>query len=167
MKLIQSKSKEELIKELLELYSSFENVRIHYQAKSNKRSFNPKSIKRYKNKINVALDFDDRWQEGLDFKAVDQILSIFNSNSNFEIYVELGLYALDFSSELANAYGGDYGEEFYIYFTSLYEDIVGQVCKQGLDEKYKDQLKTSMRESFEGYGFRDSLEEIYFNYFRD
>ena len=75
------------------------------------------------------------------------------------------MYALEECTNLANIYGGDFGEEFYNYFVGLYEIIVGQVWRKGLDIEYQKRLEIIMEESFEGYSYKDELREIYYNHY--
>jgi len=167
---IKSKSKEELEQELKELYSSFETIRVHYNFKfnENKTKINKsKNLEKYKTKINQALNFNHSWQGGLDIEKVDKILSRLNSESNIKFYFELGLHALEECTNLANIYGGDFGEEFYNYFVELYENIVSQTWKKGLDSEYQIRIKTIMEESFEGYDYKGDLREIYNDHFPD
>ena len=164
---IHSKSKGELVEELKELYSSFEAVRTHYSLKSKDKKFDPKIIKKYETKISEALNLDGNWQGGFNIDKVDNILSRLNSKSNHKYYIELGIYSINECTELANAYGGDYGDEFYLYFIELYQNVNALIWEEGLENEYQMRLRILMEESFEGYGYQDELRDVYYNYFQE
>jgi hypothetical protein len=163
---LKYKTKDELNLELKELYSSFENVRVHYDLKINQRktTIKKKNLSTYKTKIQEALYPDDEWCCGFDIDEVDRILLLFNSESNIREYFELGLYALEEWNDLVDSYGGAFGDEFYDYFIALYHNIAAQVSKKGLKSTYQARFKKIMEESFEGYDYQDNLMDLYYSH---
>lgn len=167
---IESKSKEELEEELKELFSRFVKIREHYNFKldeSKTEKVKAPNLKRYKTKIHQVLNPDSTWQGGFDIEEVDKILSRLNNKAKIKYYFELGFYSLEECTGLANAYGGDFGEEFYNYFAELYEDLVRQVWDEGFESEYQSRIKGIMEESFEGYDYQDDLRDIYIRYYMD
>lgn len=124
----------------------------------------PKIVLQYKRKIIKTLHPDSEWKGGFNIYQVDKTIMKLNTKSNLNYYFEIGIYAIKECTLLAEYYGGDYGEEFYFYFEKLYEEIISQVCIENLENRYRDKLKEIMETAFEGYGYKDRLQDTYFNY---
>jgi hypothetical protein len=176
-KYIKSKSKEELKLELEELFSSFETVREHYHLKIRSLELNsntpeifsvidPKEITKYKKKIILALHPDENWEGGFDTEKVHGILSKLKSKSNSKYYIEIGLHAIEESTKLAKLYGGDYGGKYYIYFAELYENITQEIIKNCSENEYFEWLKMLSEEAFDGFGYKDDLEDTFNDNFK-
>lgn len=176
-KYIQSKNEEELKLELEELFSSFEIVRKHYHLKVSSLevnlntpeiffAINQKEITKYKKKIISALHPNKNWEGGFDTEKVHEILSKLKSKSNSKYYIEIGLYSIEESSKLANLYGGDYGDEYYIYFAQLYANITHEIIKNCSEKEYFEWLKMLSEEAFEGFGYKDDLKDIFNDNFK-
>ena len=161
LKYIKSKTEEELRTELCELFSSFEIVKDHYNIKISQGQLDSKVLKKYQNKIREALQPDYEWHGGFDVDEVEEIVSKFNNNTSIQYYFELGMYAIEECNDLAEIYQGDFGDEFFVYFVELYENIIDQVLNLKIENKYKVRLKTLMENSFDGYDFQDDLRDIY------
>ena len=172
VKYLEYKTKGELKKELIELYSTFDSVKDYYQSKITIKGqgvsikvSDSKVIERNQQKIIEALNLDHNWQGGFDTEKVGKILSRIKSKSKIRDYIELSLVSIEECTDLANTYGGDFGEEFYLFFSKLYRDVLEQALKEGLEKEYQEKLKLLMENSFEGYGYQDDLEEIYLSFF--
>lgn len=167
---IRSKSKNELEEELEELFSKFSTIRKHYDFKlgiSKTEKIKSPNLKRYKTKIYQALNPDSNWQGGFDIEEVGKILLRLKNKGKIKSYLELGLYSLEECTGLANAYGGDYGEEFYNYFVELYKDMVKLMWAEGLELEYQIRVTDIMEQSFKGYDYQDDLRDIYNKYYVD
>lgn len=167
---IRSKSKNELEEELEELFSKFATIRKHYDLKlgiAKTEEIKLPNLKRYKTKIHQALNPDSNWQGGFDIEEVGKILFRLKNKAKIKYYLELGLYSLEECTGLANAYGGDYGEEFYKYFVELYHDLVKLLWAKGLELEYQIRITEIMEHAFRGYDYQDDLRDIYNKYYVD
>ena len=45
-------------------------------------------------------------------------------------FIEVSLHAIEECTCVANDYGGRYGEEFYIYFEELYEEVLKRIVEK-------------------------------------
>ena len=77
----------------------------------------------------------------------------------------MGLFAVETCTEIADEYGGDFGEDFYIYFEELFENVAQAIFKEGLESKYRIWLKEIADGACDGYGHRDQLQESFVEYF--
>ena len=162
---LSSATKEELIQQLMDLVSRFENVEEYYQTKLNRDI--PKILDKYKKEITDALYPDGEWKGGFDLEAVEKTIKKYEKmGSPLASVISLKLFAIKSASELADAFGGDYGENFYIFFEEIYEEMHKDLKENGQLNNYKEQLKSVIEEAFEGYGHRDQLMDVYKGYFR-
>lgn len=67
---------------------------------------------------------------------------------------------------IANEFGGDFGEDFYIYFEELFEDTIKVILKENLESEYKVRLKEMANSACDGYGHYDQLQDTFREYFR-
>lgn len=160
-KFLDSLNHEALKKELGKLYMEIPAVKDYYEIKLSGNKSNQKILKKYQKKIDVALYPDDEFKGGFDLDKVDETLQKLKQTSHLRYYIETGIYAITQLSELANIYGGDFGEDFVIYFEELFEEVVGLSIKFGYGEEYKSSFKILTEMAFEGYGFNDQLNDIF------
>ena len=53
----------------------------------------------------------------------DKTVPAIGTSTN-EILYNFGLYAVEECTAIANEFGGDFGEDFYIYFEELFENVI-------------------------------------------
>lgn len=152
-------------KELSGLYRNFEVVRDYFNMKLSEESFDNRMIRKYKDRIIDALYPDSSFQGGLDVEKVDTVISNIKRNPNYLYFIQIGLFAVEECTRIANEYGGDYGEEFYEYFENLFEDVIRCIEDQGVKSKYKKQVEEIKSTAFDGYGHQDQLNDIFEKYF--
>jgi hypothetical protein len=159
------KSKEELIDELMLLHDRFKTVREFYGfTNSGKKEEHRKLIDSYKKKIDNALWPDGGWQGGLDVEMVSDFLTKFTKlTDNIEYQVELELYAIEQANVCANEFGGDFGEDYYMYIEEEFQKTLEKLVKHWLFENMQEKVKDIVKMSFEGYGHRDALEQLFYN----
>ena len=116
LKYIENQDKEGLKSDLKELYSSYEFVRNYYRIKFNNSNWNEALISQYKEDITKAIFPNKHMQGGLDFERVESIVEQLNSKSTTKYYIEAALHGIEECTNMANEYGGDFGDDFYIYF---------------------------------------------------
>ena len=166
-KYLQLKTKQELEEELMKIYSDFELVKDHYDIKLGGEKIDSKIIEKYQLRIHQALNPDSEWQGGFDIEKVEKILGRLNKKSNKKYYFEIAIYSIDECTKLANCYGGSYGEEFYLYFSGVFGELIQEIEKEGLKKEYRNRLKIVVNESFDGYSFQDDLKEIFENTYKE
>ena len=163
-KYIDAQDKAQLKLELKELYASFELVRDYYQIKLNQGAINEKLLTKYNRQVTKALYFDEYMEGGLDVNQVDGIVKRLNSEATLKYYIEVGLHAVEECTCIANDYGGDFGDDFYLYFEELYEKIVDLIVKKKLVADYIIRLKEIADAAFDGYGHYDQLQDTFKEY---
>ncbi len=164
---INSKSAEQLRGDLKELYSSFDLVKNYYQIKFKGREIDEKLLTKYKTKIRKALYPNARMEGGLDIKKIDIIIKELKSNTTIRYYIETCLYAIQECTAIANEFGGDFGEDFYIYFEELFENTLKIITHQRLEQEYESKLKIITNSAYNGYGHYDQLQDTLSKYFKD
>ncbi|MEM1123482.1 MAG: DUF6155 family protein [Bacteroidota bacterium] len=167
LRYINAQDKEQLRQELRELYSSFELVRNYYHIKLQKAEIDENLLSEYKGQVTKAIYPNKYMQGGLDFEKVDSIVKQLNSDSTFKYYIEVSLHAIEECTDIANEYGGDFGDDFYIYFEELYDKVLELIVKKNLTEEYKIRLKEIADCAFEGYGHYDQLQDTYDEYIKE
>jgi Family of unknown function (DUF6155) len=164
---INSQDIKQLRSELRELYSSFEFVRNFYRIKFKSDGIDEKLLSRYKDQITTVIYPNERMQGGLDIEKVDSIIKQLNSDSTIKYYIEICLYSIEECTNIANEFGGDFGDDFYIYFEELFEDAVKLILKENLEDEYKIRLKEIANSAFDGYGHYDQLQGTISEYIRE
>lgn len=163
---INTLNKNELKEELKKLYESLEQVKVHYSAiNAGSDKLDRKLLEKHEEQITKAIYPNKYMQGGLDTDKVENILKPFRSNSTIKYYLELGLFAVEECTNIANEFGGDFGEDFFIYFEELFEDIVQRISRGNLEEKYKIRLIDMTNSAFDGYGHYDQLKDVFSEYF--
>lgn len=162
---IKSLDSESLKSELRELYTSFEVVRNYYQIKFSNVGIDKQLFSTYQDQVTKAIYPNKHMQGGLDTEKVDSIVKQLKNPSTIRYYIEICLYAMETCTAIANEYGGDFGEDFYIYFEELFEDAIQAILKEGLESEYRIWLKEIANAACDGYGHRDQLQGTFTEYF--
>jgi len=166
-KYINAQDKDQLKRELQELYSSFELVRNYYHMKLKQSGIDENLLSKYKDQVTRAIYPNKYMQGGLDFEKVDSIVKQLNSDSTLKYYIEVSLHAIEECTSIANEYGGDFGDDFYIYFEELYDKVLELIVKKNLADEYKIRLKEIADYACEGYGHYDQLQGTYNEHIKD
>ncbi len=162
---IKSLESESLKSELRELYTSFEAVRNYYQIRFSNVGMDEQLLSTYQDQVTKAIYPNKHMQGGLDTEKVDSVVKELNSPSTIRYYVEISLFAVETCTDIANEYGGDFGENFYIYFEELFEDAIKAIFKEGFESEYQIRLKEIADSACDGYGHRDQLQDTFSEYF--
>lgn len=141
-------SEEAIKKELEILYENFEVVRDFYGMKLSQGKVTNRLIRKYKDRVIDALYPDGSFQGGLDVDKVDKIMSTVKRNPNYFYYIQVGIYAVEACTTVANDFGGDYGEEFYQYFEELYEGVIKFSEAKGVKDDYREQFEALKSKAF-------------------
>lgn len=171
MKLVELKrhlkqsSKDELIDDIVKLYSKVESVKDYYQTKLFPQS-EGQVVEKYKaivrNEFFPVRGFGKlRLSEAR--KAISDYKNICQSE---ESLVDLMLFYVEMGVKFISTYG-DIKESFYSSGESMYEKAVELIVKNEMQEMYEGRCRRIVKEASDtGYGFHDELGYIYRKYFK-
>jgi hypothetical protein len=163
---LKSRSKEQLITSIAELYKKFPAVKEHYQLEINPAS-EAEIAEGYKKTIKDEF-FPARGygQARLSVarKAVNDFKKLCNSP---EAWVDIMLFYVEQGVEFTTAYG-DIDEPFYNSMESMFEKALELVQKHDLYDFTRIRSQQILRDtSGMGWGFHDMLSEIYAETFEE
>lgn len=165
-KLLNNKSKEELVSEILQLHEKFIDVRQYFDfSRTKRKKIHSDIVENYKLQINDALWPDHSFEGGLDIEKVEEVLVTFKQVCDHPGYqIELLLHAVESASQCAYDFGGDFGEDYYEYFEEVFDETLSYMRRGELMKAFKENSQKVIKNAFEGYGHRDTLEELWEKY---
>ena len=164
-KYLNTKTDVELREEILQLMKLFPNVKEYYAIKVN--SDEDEIMEKYKKIIRNEF-FPDRGFGKLRYsvmkKALDDFIKI---SSNPACIAELMITYVESGVKFTNTYG-DIDEVFYVKIENMYDRLLAYVSENNLEDIYGNRLAEIMDQcSGIGWGFEDTMVELYYNYFND
>ena len=164
IEILRTKSVEELTSELATLSENFMAVQDYFDLKYKSKT-KPSILKKYKQKIDNAIYPDWEFNDGLNIDLVEEIIEGFsNITPRINYQIELGLYALEAGNKCANDMGGDFGEDYYLYFEELFEQTLNKCQKTKVSKKTTELIETILGTAFDGYGHKDTLKDLWAEY---
>lgn len=158
---INSLSEEKLRSELTKLHFKFSSVREYYKILlTNENVVDETLSQQYKEEIKIALYPNKYLEGGLDIKRIKEILFPLTG----KYYVEIGLFSVEECSNIAKELGGDFEEDFYMYFEDLFEEIVKYIIHQELLQEYREELIMIATSAIDIYNHSHELQEILRDY---
>jgi hypothetical protein len=157
---LTNQSQEQLIKQIIDLSSTFANVNDYYQQKINPQS-KDEIILKYKATIEHEF-FPKRGHGKLGLAAAKKAISEYKKTTD-DIYgvIDLMLFYVEQGVKFINEYG-DIKESFYYSGEAVYDDALKLMTKHHITEFYEVRCKQICRySSHTGYGFGDSIKDIY------
>jgi len=157
---LDAKNRQELTQLVQELFERSQEVRDYFEVLITKddRPF----LKKAKEDIIKALYPDERGRGGLKLKDVDQAIRNFEFiSSKLDSVVQLRLFALEEASALAEEYGGDFGEDFYIFFEDLFENLLQLLFREDKLGVYEHRIKSTIANATDAYGHYDTLMDVF------
>jgi len=161
---LSSKSKEELKKEIIQLFQAFPQVQEYFSTKIDPEA-ESKILSKYRRVIkNEFFPKDD--EPSLRYSVINKAISDFGKISRTpenvaELMVSCAEYGVDFTNEY-----GDINEDFYINIERMYEKAILYISKNNLEDHFQKRCKKIMEESEGiGWGFGDAMADIYFENF--
>ena len=122
-------------------------------------------LKKYKDNIDNAIYPDWEFNEGLNIDLVEEIIEGYsNITPIIDYQIELELYTLETGNKCANDMGGDFGEDYYIYFEELFEQTLNKCREINVSQEIKEKIESILESAFKGYGHKDTLEDIWAEY---
>lgn len=158
------KSVDELNTELITLFEKFKVVQDYFDLKY-KSQTSTSILKKYKQKIDRAIYPDWELNDGINLDLVEEILEGFsNITPKPEYQIELELYAIEAGNECARNLGGDFGEDYYLYFEELFEQILNKYKNIHDHQLFIKRIESILKSAFEGYGHKDTLEDLWMEF---
>jgi len=161
---LKKQSKAALEAQLLLLYDRIPQAEDFFRLQLGKATDD--IFKKYCHQIQDALYPDGSFEGGMDIDKVDHIIFTLDKlTSDIHLQVKIRIYAIQEATQLAHTYGGDYGEDFYIYFEELYEAVLIKLEQFELSDSYRHEMLQTAQRAYEGYGHYDVLMEHYNKYY--
>ena len=162
-KILKSKSNDELIKEIVELYKKFPDVKDYYSSNLSTDGMT-EVLEKYK-KIVQNEFFPTRGFGKLRLSVARKAVNDFKkiSNSSHDIAVIM-LHYVENGVEFTNEYG-DIDEQFYSSIESMYETALKHITKFNLEDEFYTRCKEVVSDtSGIGWGFHDCLGDLFCRY---
>ncbi|BCS96658.1 hypothetical protein DSLASN_22900 [Desulfoluna limicola] len=160
---LKTLSKEELIKEISELFKKSTFVKEHYINKFYSKS-SLEILNKYKRIIkNEFLPTNGFGKARLSVakKAISDFSKVSN---NTEFIAELMIYYVEVSVEYTNTYG-DITESFYNSMEGMYDKALNLIMSEDHIDKFQKRCFKILEDSEDtGWGFNEQLTEIFYNY---
>lgn len=163
---LKSLTKDEIEKEILTLIKNYKEVKEYFSIKLNEDNID-EILNKYKEKILIEF-FPNRGFGSFNFTNIRKTISDFKkiSTNNSQI-VDLTLYAVEQGVNFTNTYG-DINERFYMSIEKLYDEATRYMVENNLAVEFVrrcDEIVT--KASGIGWGFSDTMEDIYYNNLSD
>lgn len=98
----------------------------------------------------------------MNLDLVEEIMEGFsNITPKLKYQIELELYALEAGNKCAIDMGGDFGEDYYLYFEELFEQTLNKYQKINASQAITKRIETILETAFDGYGHKDTLEDLW------
>jgi hypothetical protein len=163
---LNTRSREQLIAEIGDMFSKIDSVRDFYQSKVN-LGYSAEVAEKYKSIIKHEF-FPTRGfgraQLSVARKAVSDYRKV--SDSKFGV-ADVMLYYVEMGVQFTNEYG-DIDEAFYNSMESMYERAVKYIVQHRMQGQFEERCRRIVADtSGMGWGFHDGLSYIYEEYFRE
>jgi hypothetical protein len=165
-KYLKERGQEELIADITDLFTRFEPVKEYYQLKLSGGESEWQLVEKYKATIYKqffpARGFGNP-KLGVARKAVSDYKKI---SSSSEGLADLMLFYVETGIKFTNAYG-DIDEPFYSSIESMYQRALEHLAKNKLLELFEERCKQVVSNTRGiGWGFHDTLADLYQQYFK-
>ncbi len=163
---LDTRSREQLIAEIGDMFSKIESVKDYYQSKFN-LGYSVEVSEKYKSIIKHEF-FPTRGfgraQLSVAKKAVSDYKKV--SASKFGV-ADVMLYYVEMGVQFTNTYG-DIDEAFYNSLESMYERAVKYIVQHGMQGQFEERCSKIVTDtSGIGWGFHDGLSYIYQEQFKE
>src|SRR5215210_1851089 len=163
---LDTRSREQLMAEIGDMFSKIDSVRDYYQSKLN-LGYSAEVAEKYKfiikHEFFPARGFG-RAQLSVARKAVSDYKKV--SASKFGV-ADVMLYYVEIGVQFTDAYG-DIDEAFYNSMESMYERAVKYIVQHGMQGQFEERCGKIVADTSEvGWGFHDGLSYIYEEYFKE
>lgn len=156
------KTKEDLLKEIINLYQIIPAVKEYYSGLMG----NPLEVlEQYKSKIEQEFIFYGNTPPKLRFSVARKCINDFKKVCNDgELQAELMFHYCSCLTEFNTEYSVD-DENFYSRAEKLFEQSLDLAMKSDVLDKFEYRALGLVENSCDGWGFKDCLSDIYSNYY--
>ena len=158
-------TRKELEKEITGLYKHFANVKDYYDMKYE----DPLESKAFNKALKTIRDqfYPSRGHGRLNLAKARKAITDFKKITQHPVAIaELMLHYVENGIEFTNEYG-DIDQRFYSSMESMFASLCKHITKNELNDIYKDRLSEVVDDAPGGWGFSDSLQEAYDEYFQE
>ena len=161
---LKKADKEELISDITELFQKFPAVKDYYQIKLYPQDEQEIAAK-YK-KIIEDQFFPSRGLGKAKLSVAKKAISDYKKVcQNQTSLIDIMLFYVEQGVKFTSAYG-DINEQFYISMEGVYEQVVKIIIKANLKDNFQARCRKIITDTKDmGWGFHDTLTEIYEEYF--
>jgi len=163
-KQLKSMSKDDLIKDIVDLYRKNEFVKDYFESKLDKSSVDV-VLEKYKDIIKNEFfpDFGDgKLRLSVAKKAITEYKKISDNKTHI---AELMISYVENGVNFTSCYG-DIDEKFYYSMESMYDGVLKHTCKYKLETTFRKRCKKIVIETEDmGWGFHDTLSDMYYSYY--
>ncbi len=159
-KYLKTRSQDELIGDIAELFKRFQPVKDYYQIQLYPEDQKQVAVK-YKKIIEDEF-FPTRGFGRAKLSAAKKAITEFKKVNRTSVgLVDIMLFYVEQGVKFTSAYG-DIDEPFYMSMEGMYEKAVKEIIKYRLEDKFQKRCqKIVLDTSGMGWGFHDILSEIY------
>jgi hypothetical protein len=159
-------TREELIEEIQQLNSRFRRVKEYYQARLEPHKTEDALVaykERVKREFFTRTGNPGPLRLGMGRKAVQEFAKV---QANITHQIDLELFYVEQGVKFTNSFG-DIDEPFYMSIESMFERALKNIKKHNLENMFVDRAEKIVRDtSGIGWGFADSIEYLYSQYFK-
>jgi hypothetical protein len=162
-KKLNAMTKEDLIKDIIDLYTKNQFVKDYYISKQTDGSNSPIFLK---HKEIIEREFFPKKGDGkARLSVAKKSISEFKKlSSNNELIADLLIYYVEVGVRYTNEYG-DINETFYSSMESMFEQALKFIIAKNLSNKFQDRCLEIVEDtSGIGWGFHDQLSELFASY---
>ena len=160
---LKESTKEQLIKDITDLFKKNEFVKDYYLSKygdDNSQSILTKYKKIIEHEF-FPINGDGKARLSVAKKAITEFKKICSDKT---LIAELMLFYVENGVNYTNCYG-DINEKFYLSMESMYEQVLDLITDHNLVDIFKDRCRKIVDDTVDmGWGFHEQLDDTYCNY---
>lgn len=166
-KLLKSLDHDQMTEFVMEMYSNSKSIKEYIDHFLNP-DVGADVIEKYKKIIEKEFYPRNPMNAGLKYSVAKKAIKDFADLKPDPIYLgELMLYLPELASRFTHDFG-DMTEQYYISAENNFNAALRFIAKNGLLQHFKEQAKSCIQYASRcGYGFGDTMNDIYYNYYTD
>jgi len=164
---LQKLSKEQLIAQILDLYSGNKAVKTYFDFYLNPTN-EKELLEKCKKVIGKEFCVENPMRAGLKFSVAKKAISELKGlKVSAEVLADAMLYLAECACQFTAEYG-DMDEPYYTAAWNNYGAVLNFIAKNDTLEIFKQRARKCVEwASHCGYGFADDIEEVYYEYYKD
>jgi hypothetical protein len=166
-KYLKERSQEELIADIADLFTKLDPVKDYYQLKLSGGESEWQLVEKYKAVIYKQFFPTRGWMPDPKLAAARKVISDYKKLSpSPEGVGDLMIFYVETGIEFTNTYG-DIDEPFYNSIENMYERALEHLSKHQSLELFEERCKKIVADTRKiGWGFHDTLSDLYRQYFK-